>query len=242
MVCVSSTLWRRCLGSGGHLTDPWSYGDKKGHSAFRTEISYVLFKAEGRYQYPTKREGKRIFQKWRMRKRNILCSQIKDSVSTKNIGGYKKTGVAWQAKAIWVSLHIIVQNVLLAGQCAIIKHGIVEEWCLCAPSHDQSALRRAAKTATRTVLHVPWLIAKRRQRVCGLWSIFPDYLRKLETWGFDQVLVALCLSYKRAVNSKHLDAKLRSHQDNEGRIEEWLFSSWDPVRQGCFYVCVCFPG
>lgn len=39
------------------------------------------------------REGKRILPEMRMGKRNILFNQIKDSVSTKNNGGYKKTVV-----------------------------------------------------------------------------------------------------------------------------------------------------
>lgn len=55
------------------------------------------------------------------------------------------------------------------------------------------------------------------------------------------MLVAFCQSYKKIVILKYLDTKLRSHQGNEGRIEELLFSFGDPADRVVFTSGMCFP-
>lgn len=53
--------------------------------------------------------------------------------------------------------------------------------------------------------------------------------------------MALCQSYKKIVILKYLDTKLRSHQGNEGRIEELLFSFGNSADRVVFTSGMCFP-
>lgn len=80
--------------------------------------------------------------------------------------------MATQAKAIWVSLHVTVQNVLGVGQGAVInmvrlKNGV------CVPRHAIALPRLPAKTAVGIVPVGPGS-SQRRQK--GLYS-FGVFLR-----------------------------------------------------------------
>lgn len=112
---------------------------------------------------------------------NILFNQSKDSVSTENNGGYKKIVVSPSKPRQLGFFAEGCTECAPRGQGAVITHGIVEEWCLCVPSHDRPVLRRPAKTASRTVLLVPWLMSAARPQGLQLAELFPDYLRKLKT-------------------------------------------------------------
>ena len=126
-------------------------------------------------------------------KRNILFNQIKDSVSTKNNGGYKMTGVTSQAKAIWVSLRITVQNVLGVGQGAVIstvrwKNGV------CVPHHAIALPRRPAKTAVGIVPVGPGSSQRRQNGLYAFGVFLRDWLQ-VQHLKLQAVLVALCLSF-----------------------------------------------
>lgn len=83
--------------------------------------------------------------------------------------------MASQAKAIWVSLHVTVQNVLGVGQGAVIntvrlKNGV------CVPHHVIALPRRPAKTAVG-IVPVGLGSSQRRQKGLYNFGVFlHDYL------------------------------------------------------------------
>lgn len=111
------------------------------------------------------------------------------------------------------------------GRCN--QHGAVEEWCLCAPSRDCPA-EAPCQDCRGNCSCGPWLIPEKAEGFIRFWS-FPPWLSVSPTLENLSSLSDIVSLLQNVVDLKHLDAKLGSHQDDEGRIEESLFSLWDAV-------------
>ena len=107
------------------------------------------------------------------------------------------------------------------------QHGAVEEWCLCAPSRDRPA-QAPCQDCRGNCSCGPWLIPEKAEGFIQFWS-FPPWLSASATLEDLSSLSDIVSLLQNVVDLKHLNAKLGSPQDNEGRIEESLFSLWDAV-------------
>lgn len=208
----------------GHLTDPGPYSNNKGHSSCRTEISLCPFLRRREVLTLCQKERKKnLVKKGDWEKETFCSAKIKTLYllqtmvairrlqcrlpSQGNLGffAYNCTKCALRgpvcSNQTWYSWRMV-------SVCSVTW----SPWAG-APCQDSSANRSSCAPANL------------REKAEALSSLsFSPHLRKLKTWGFNKVLAALCQSYKKKVNLKPLDTKLRSHQDNEGRIEVLLFS------------------
>lgn len=167
---------------GGERIGHWGQGNnwliriviKGGHSPFRTELSLRPFlRRRGVLMLYQRRREKNLVKNGEWEKETFCSAKAETLYLLKTMAAVSRLWCRPASQGNWVSLLRVVQNVLHAGQGAAITHGVVEEWCLCVPSHDRSVLRRPARTATRAVLHVPWLMSATRPRGLELAEFFP---------------------------------------------------------------------
>ena len=118
------------------------------------------------------------------------------------------------------------------GRCN--QHGAVEEWCLCAPSRDRPA-EAPCQDCRGNCSCGPWLIPEKEEWFICFWS-FPPWLAASPTLEASSSPSGIVSVFRNAVDLKHLEAKLGSHQGNEGRVAESRLSLWDAVGWGCFSI------
>lgn len=226
---VFSTLWWRTWGRGNkwliHIVI------KRGHSSFRTEISLCPFLRRRGVLTPYQKRGEKHLVKNGEWEKETFCSvKAKTLYLLKTMAAIRRL---WCHLTSQGNLGFFADD---CTECALSGPGCCNHtwyswrmvsvcsitWPLCAEASCQNSYTDCSSCA----------LANLSDKAEGVGIVEFFSLTIWGSWKLEDfiVLVAWCRFHKKIVDLKHLDAKLRSHQDNEGRMEELLLAFWDPVR------------